>query len=144
MSRLLFCMQDMFVATFLWTSTKNEWNAQNVIWSNTLGPSITHNLITGVLTNTRTYMYMFCRTSSRGAHRRWRKINIVLSNHYMSTSGFTEFLVIFIVSTLASWTNLLTATSPWKASDLWWTVWGLKISWGRKKINSNNCIKESL
>ena len=32
------------------TSTKNEWNAQNAIWSRAFGPSITRNFITRVLT----------------------------------------------------------------------------------------------
>ena len=35
---------------FVWTSTKNEWNEQNAIWSRAFGPSITRNLITLVLT----------------------------------------------------------------------------------------------
>ena len=35
---------------FVWTSTKNEWNAQNAIWSRAFGPSITGNLDTRVLT----------------------------------------------------------------------------------------------
>ena len=34
------------------TSTKNEWNAQNPIWSRAFGPSITRNLITRVLSLT--------------------------------------------------------------------------------------------
>ena len=40
------CMQTAFV----WTSTKNELNAQNRIWSLTFGPSITRNVIMCVLT----------------------------------------------------------------------------------------------
>ena len=35
---------------FVWTSTKNEWNAQNALCSRVFGPSITRNLITRVLT----------------------------------------------------------------------------------------------
>ena len=30
-SRLLLRMRRMYVASILWTSTKNEWNAQNAI-----------------------------------------------------------------------------------------------------------------
>ena len=40
------CMQPAFVRT----STKNEWNAQSVIWSRSFGRSITCNLMTRVLT----------------------------------------------------------------------------------------------
>ena len=29
MSRLLLCVHGTYVASFVWTSTKNEWNAQN-------------------------------------------------------------------------------------------------------------------
>ena len=43
-SRLLWRMRHMNV----WTSTKNEWNAQNAIWSCAFGLSITRNLITRV------------------------------------------------------------------------------------------------
>ena len=35
---------------FVWTSTKNEWNAQNVIWSRAFRPSTPRNLITRILT----------------------------------------------------------------------------------------------
>ena len=35
---------------FVWTSTKNEWNAQNAIWSPAFGLSNPRNLITRVLT----------------------------------------------------------------------------------------------
>ena len=42
------------IQAFVWTSTKNEWNAQNAISSRAFGPlfgtSITHQLITRVLT----------------------------------------------------------------------------------------------
>ena len=38
------------------TSTKNEWNAQNAIWSRAFGPSITRNFITRVLTTQSTAM----------------------------------------------------------------------------------------
>ena len=34
---------------FIWTSTKNEWNVQNTIWSCMFRPSTPHNLITRVL-----------------------------------------------------------------------------------------------
>ena len=47
-SRLLLWMRCMYGAfAFVWTSTKNEWNAHNtiIIWSCTFGHSITHNLI---------------------------------------------------------------------------------------------------
>ena len=55
-SRLLLRMRRMRLYTFVWTSTKNEWNAQNAIWSlalnypslaiwsHTFWPSITLNL----------------------------------------------------------------------------------------------------
>ena len=41
------------VACFIWTSTKNEWNTQNIILSlsSMIGPPITHNLIMHVLNN---------------------------------------------------------------------------------------------
>ena len=39
-------MRRMYVACEAW----NEWNAQNPISSRVIGPSITRNLITGVLT----------------------------------------------------------------------------------------------
>ena len=35
---------------YAWTSTKDEWNAQNPLYSRAFGPSSTHNLITRVLT----------------------------------------------------------------------------------------------
>ena len=38
------------------TSTKNEWNAQNAIWSRAFGLSITRNFITRVLTTQSTAM----------------------------------------------------------------------------------------
>ena len=34
----------------VWTSTKNEWNAQNAVWSRAFRPSTTRHLITRVLT----------------------------------------------------------------------------------------------
>ena len=37
---------------FVWTSTKNVWNASNALWSRLFGPSITRHLITRVLTVT--------------------------------------------------------------------------------------------
>ena len=37
-------------SALVWTSTKNECNAQNAIWSRAFGPSITRNLITRFLT----------------------------------------------------------------------------------------------
>ena len=43
------CVAFMLPA-FVWTSTKNEWNAKNAIGSRAFGPSITRNLITRVLT----------------------------------------------------------------------------------------------
>ena len=45
-SRLLLCMQDtmFYVASFVWISTRNEWNAQYVIWSHMFWPSITWNV----------------------------------------------------------------------------------------------------
>ena len=52
-SKLLQRMHSTYViASFVWTSTKNEWNAQNAIWSWALRPSITRvrNVITPVLT----------------------------------------------------------------------------------------------
>ena len=45
-SRLLLRVYGMYVANFVWTSTKNESSAQNTIWSCAFGPSTTHNLIT--------------------------------------------------------------------------------------------------
>ena len=42
------CVACMWPA-FIWTSTKNEWNAQNTIWSCMFRPSTLHNLITRVL-----------------------------------------------------------------------------------------------
>ena len=48
-SRLLLHMRHMYVAS-IWTSTKNEWNAQNAILSCAFPPSTPHNLITHVLT----------------------------------------------------------------------------------------------
>ena len=43
---LLLRMRRIYVACEAW----NEWNAQNAILPRTFGPSITRNLITGVLT----------------------------------------------------------------------------------------------
>ena len=51
--RLLLRIHSMYiqwVASFTWTSTKNEWNVLQVIWSCAFGPSITCSLITHVLT----------------------------------------------------------------------------------------------
>ena len=48
--RLVLGICHMYVTAFIWTSTKDEWNAQNLIWSHAFGLSITHNLITHVLT----------------------------------------------------------------------------------------------
>ena len=49
-SRLLLRMHRVYVASFVWTSTKNEWNAPNANVVNAFGPSIPRNLITRVLT----------------------------------------------------------------------------------------------
>ena len=43
------CVACMWPA-FVWTSTKNEWNAQNAIWSRAFRPFTPRNLITRVLT----------------------------------------------------------------------------------------------
>ena len=43
-SRLLLRMRRMFVASICWTFTKNEWNAQSVIWSRVFCPSVTWKL----------------------------------------------------------------------------------------------------
>ena len=45
-------MHSMREACFIWASTKNEWNTQNIILSLscTFGPPIIHNLIMHVLT----------------------------------------------------------------------------------------------
>ena len=37
---------QIFRVLFVWTSTKNEWNAKNAIWSHAFGPPITWNLRT--------------------------------------------------------------------------------------------------
>ena len=42
-------MPGNYVASFIWTSTKNEWNAQNATLLRAFGPSITRYLITCVL-----------------------------------------------------------------------------------------------
>ena len=43
-------MYIQWVASFTWTSTKNEWNVLQVIWSGAFAPSITCSLISHVLT----------------------------------------------------------------------------------------------
>ena len=51
--RLLLRIHSMYiqwVASFTWTSTKNEWNVLQVIWSGAFAPSITCSLISHVLT----------------------------------------------------------------------------------------------
>ena len=48
-SRLLLRMPGKYVASFIWTSTKNEWNAQNARLLRAFRPSITRYLITRVL-----------------------------------------------------------------------------------------------
>ena len=50
LSRLLLRMRSTYVASLVWTSTKNEWNAQNAVWSPSFILSITHDLITHILT----------------------------------------------------------------------------------------------
>ena len=42
---LVLRMHGTYVASFVWTSTENEWNAQNESWSQEFGPSITRVLI---------------------------------------------------------------------------------------------------
>ena len=49
-SRLLLGMRRMYVAAFVWTSTKNEWNVHNAIWSRPYEPSTPRKLIRRVLT----------------------------------------------------------------------------------------------
>ena len=49
-SNLLLRMLGKYVASFVWTSTNNEWNVQNAIWSHAFGPSVTRYVITRVLT----------------------------------------------------------------------------------------------
>ena len=43
------CVACMWPA-FVWISTRNEWNAQNAIWSHAFGFAVSRNLITHVLT----------------------------------------------------------------------------------------------
>ena len=43
-------MLAKYVASFAWTSTKNEWNAENTICSRAFGPSIARYRTTHVLT----------------------------------------------------------------------------------------------
>ena len=44
-SRFKILMHSTYGASFVWTSTKNERDAQNAIWSCAFGPTITRNLI---------------------------------------------------------------------------------------------------
>ena len=48
--RLLLRMPGKYVASFIWTSTKNEWNAQKWTLLRAFGPSFTRYLITRDLT----------------------------------------------------------------------------------------------
>ena len=49
-SRLLLHMRRMYIARTCLDFHLNEWNAQNALWSCALRPSVTHNLVTCVLT----------------------------------------------------------------------------------------------
>ena len=108
-----FCMLSMYCTclkpAFIWTSTQNEWNAHNTIWSRVFGPSITRNLIMHVLNICQVRL-----TQSTGQqkcfnlqsllltfHNFWLKLLVIFQFIYSNTP-FLElsFLSLFLLSFL--------------------------------------------
>ena len=71
----------------VWTSTKNEWNAQNTLWSCAFGPSITRNLITRVLT-----ICHVKRTQSTALEQNLRSLSPALHNLWLLLVITLKFL----------------------------------------------------
>ena len=74
---------------FLWTCTKNKWNAHNAIWSLAIGPSITRNLITRVLT-----IYHVKLAQSTAFEQQRFDLHLILWNIALLTSVVLKKLIV--------------------------------------------------
>ena len=68
--RFLVRMRRMYVASIR-TSTKNEWNARNAVWSRASRPSAPRNLITRVLTICHVKLTQSTAMEQKRLHLRW-------------------------------------------------------------------------
>ena len=97
-------MHSKYVASFGWTSTKNEWNAQNATWSCLFGPSISCNLIASVLTIYRVKLTQSTELEQKGFDIRLLSsaLSVITRFYYWVVTGKIRVICMMVKTSITT------------------------------------------